>query len=166
MQNQGVKYGILGGIGIILYMLLFFMIDKKMMLSPWVYWAGMIVYIVAMFKSIFALKEAKGGEITAQEGMKEAFTCFLVANLLFYTFYMVLFNWISPEMVDLQKNMSLELLNSTESFYPPEKFVEMKESMEAADFRVTLGGSLFGLAKGAIGGFILSFLMGRLIRNK
>ncbi len=166
MQNQGIKYGVIGGIGIILYMLLFFIIDKEMMLSPWVYWAGMIVYITAMFAAIFASKKAKDGEITAQEGMKEAFTCFLIANLFFYIFYMVLFNWISPEMADLQKDMSLELLKSTESFYPPEKFVEMKKDMESADFKVTLGGSVFGLAKGAIGGFVLSFLMGRMIRNK
>ena len=92
MQNQGVKYGILGGTGIILYMLLFFIIDERIMLSPWVFWGGMIVYITAMFAAIFASKKARGGEITAKEGMKEAFTCFLIANLCFYTFYKLLYS--------------------------------------------------------------------------
>jgi len=157
------KYGTLAGIGTILFLLLFYFIDQRAMLGWSVYWAPIVLYMMAMVWAVKSQKEAHGDQLTFKEGLSTAFLTFLIANLFFHIFNYVLFKFMDPDLVALQKEISMELFDTT---LVGEQYEEMKAQMEEADFSPSLSKSLYGFAKGAIGGFILSLLVAGLMRNR
>jgi len=157
------KYGTIAGIGTILFLLLFYFIDQRIMLKWSVYWAPIVLYVMAMVWAVKNHKEAQGDQITFKEGLSTAFLTFLIANLFFHIFNYVLFKYVDPDLVSLQKEISMDLFNTT---LKGEQYEEMKAQMEEADFSPSLSKSLYAFAKGAIGGFILSLLVAGLMRNR
>ncbi len=161
-QTFGIKYGIIAGVGTILYMLLFYFIDQRMMLGPWVYRSTLLIYVIMMFMAVFAARKSGDGLIDIKEAIRIAFQTFIVANVLFYVFYYLLFNMFDPELVTLQKEMMMEFQEE----YKDLEMAEQLKDMTEADLAFTLGKAIFSFAKDAITGFIFSLLIAGIARNK
>ncbi len=149
------KYGLLAGVLAIGYLLLFYLVNRALILNPAVYWSSVLFYLVCMYKACLSARSGYGGLLTFSDGLRTAFTVFLIANLLFYLFYYLLFNYIDPDLVALQEasfRQFAEMMN-------PEEARPMLEAMEKQGFEMTLTATLFGYAKGAIGGFVLALIV-------
>ncbi len=84
--------------------------------------------------------------------IRNPFTVFLIANLIFHLFYYVLFSYIDPSLYDLQ----LEVMEG----YLPASQPGVASEDSILDEQIGTGSLLFAYAKGAMGGFILSIIIG------
>ncbi len=160
--NLSIRYGVLAGVSVILYMLVFYFYDVKVMLGPSVFWSTTLLFIVGMFFA--AREERKVREfMTFREILPVAFVTYLIANLFFYDFLYILFNFVDPTLPELQRQVSMEAIQDSGFSEYVEEAMEEIEKMPA---EFTLGQAIFDYVRSAIFGFLLSLGIAGVTRNK
>ena len=156
-NTLGKKYGIIAGVGMIAYFLLFYLFDKEMMMGLTVSWTSLIILIVCLFIAIQQHRESQGGALDFKEGLRIGFLVVVLGNVLFYAFFFVLLN-IDPELVTILKQKSIEFFR--EYATDPEQEEALVKSYENYSFGISE--LLSALGRSIIGGFFLA-LLGALI---
>jgi hypothetical protein len=149
MKQTAVKYGIITGMAIVLYLFVFHQINQELVLNPLVYWSPIPVSLLAMMLVVRKEREANGGKIEQRVAMRHAFLTFVLAYLFFTIFIYLLFNYIDPGLVELQKKAMLEAGRKIEGF----------------DFTMTIGKVLFQYAYMLIPGFFLSYMVASFMKK-
>ncbi len=161
MNAHSTKFGLIAGIGTVLILLTAYFVDKRLQLSPGVVWSTMIFYIVGMAMAAIEERKDNGGFISFKAALKAAFIVWMVANAIYHTFNYLHFNYFDPEMIQIQKDVVLETLD-TGVFSE-----EMTEQMAAKtdeikyDIMTTLSGYIMSL----VFGFLLAAIIARLVRR-
>lgn len=149
MQQTAVKYGIIAGTAIVLYLLVFHQTDRELLLHPLVYWSPVLVSVIAMTLTVKKVRAANDGRITQKDALKQAFLTYVLASLFFSVFIFVLFNFIDPDLIELQKKSMLEA----------------GRKIDGLDFKMTLGKIFFQYAYMLIPGFFLSFMVASFMKK-
>lgn len=129
------------------YFLLFYFINRALLLNPWVWWGSLTIYLVFMFRVVQQLDTA-----AFRQSLQGAFLVFVIANAIFYLFYYLLFSVFDPGLVDLQG----ELLEGNPLW---------EGGNTELDLSVTMGRVIFSFAYSLIGGFILALLVSAVARK-
>ncbi|MBK8564788.1 MAG: DUF4199 domain-containing protein [Saprospiraceae bacterium] len=149
MKQTAIKYGIITGIAIVLYLFVFHQINRVLVLNPLVYWSPIVVSLLAMTMVVNKERAVNGGKIEQRTALRHAFLTFVVAYLFFTVFLYLLFNFIDPSLVDLQKKAMLEA----------------GRKIEGLDFTMTIGKVLFQYAYMLIPGFFLSYMVASFMKK-
>ncbi|MCF8246718.1 MAG: DUF4199 domain-containing protein [Saprospiraceae bacterium] len=149
MKQTAVKYGIITGTAIVLYLFIFHQINRELALNPLVYWSPILVVVVGMTLVVKREREQNGGKIAQREALKHAFLTYVIAYLFFTIFIFALFNFIDPGLVDLQKKAMLDA----------------GRKIEGLDFTMTYGKVLFQYAYMLIPGFFLSYMVASFMKK-
>ncbi len=149
MQQTAVKYGIITGMAIVLYLFVFHQIKPELALNPLVYWSPILVSVVAMTLVVKKERENNDGKIAQREALKHAFLTYVIAYLFFTLFIFLLFNFIDPGLVELQKKA----------------MVAAGRKVEGLDFTMTFGKVLFQYAYMLIPGFFLSYMVASFMKK-
>ncbi len=140
----------LAGTATVLYLLVFWKTDPSLVLNPLIFWGAMLLCVLGMVLASRKQRQLNGGSLTKQEALKTSFMVVVIAMLFFFAFIYVLFNFIDPGLIDLQKQV-----------------------LEAAGYKVkspdelkmTIGKSLQGYAMHLIIGFILSYIVASFVKK-
>lgn len=149
MQQTAIKFGIITGIATVLYLFIFHQIDRALVLNPLVYWSTLLFAVAGMVAAVKKTRSENSNKISQREALKTAFLVFVLAQLLFMAFIFVLFNFLDPGLVDLQKEMM-------------EK-AGMK--IENPDLSMTFGKVFFRYAYMLIPGFFLSYMVASFMKK-
>jgi len=163
LENNRVKYGLLGGFFVVGYILLFYFIDKPTMLSMGVYWSSLLIYLFFMYRACIAERKGYHGNLIFADALRTAFVTFLIANLVFHIFNYVLFNFVDPNLVEIQMELAKEVYPR---FLDENTAKNMLRTMTKDRFEMTLSNLVFALAKGAIGGFVLALIIAAMARRE
>lgn len=159
-MKQPLRYGIVAGVLVVLYFFILYLLRPTLMLAPWAQWTSLVLYVVFMW---YALRQQSPTthEPTFQQRLQQAFLVFIIANIIYYIFYYVLYNYIEPNMSELHRQRDLIALKAmhTRHLLNDEDYAQMEQSIRTSDYAVALRTVLFGVARGAIGGFLLAFLL-------
>lgn len=120
MNQASTRYGLIAGVGVVAYFLLFYVIKPDLVLNPYIWWGSIVIYFWAMMQA--AKQEGEGDSFFSY--LKPAFAVYVVANAFFYCFYYFLFGVFDTSLVDLQyeimkvnprapENLSREMLDVT-----------------------------------------------------
>ena len=161
MQSQGIKFGLIAGVGTIAYFLLFYFTEKQWMLGPVVYYSSLIITIACMYLAVKNDKASKEALYTYRDGLKPGFQVFVIASALFYVFYYLIYQW-DPSLESLQREMMASWL---EKVTLKDNLDKALRELEKADLSVTFKTSLLGFARGAIGGFILAVALALFMKD-
>ncbi len=160
-----IRYGLFAGGATVLYFVFFYFLNKNLLVQPAVVWATMIFYVVAM---LAAARSVASSDFRVT--LKAAFVTFLVANVVYYNFYYVLFAVADPSLLVLQKNQAVE---QAQQLSQQANTPQLQQQWQAAINDLEQNGNklsyfqiLQSMAQGAIGGFLLSALLTFLVRLK
>ncbi len=161
MNTHSTKFGLIAGIGTVLILLSAYFIDKKLQLSPGVVWSTSIFYIVGMAMAAIEERKDNGGFISFKEALKAAFIVFMIANAIYHIFNYFHFNYFDPEMLQIQKDVVLETLE-TGVFSE-----EMTEQMIAGteDIKYDLLTTVSQYIMSLVFGFLLAAIIARFVRR-
>ena len=140
-QKQGIINGIAAGILTVGVFLLFYFIDRALLLNAWVWWGSLAIYLIFMFRTLRQVNTT-----SFRDSLQAVFLVFILANAAFYLFYYLLFSVFDPGLVDLQRQLLAE--------HPM-----WQEGNSDADLSVTPTRTLFSFIYSLIGGFILSLIV-------
>ena len=157
-KNTAVNYGILAGVGAVAYFLLFYFINKRLMLSPAVNWGSVAIFILFMVLACRRqgdLQEAFG----FKEALRTAFLTYLVADVIYYVFYYVLHGMVDPELAVIQQEMMLETTERLGEMLGSDVLEEDIGKLSREDLEIRPGGLLLSLSWSLIGGFIISLII-------
>lgn len=154
-----------GGITIA-YLLVFYFIDRQLMLNPWVIWSTLAIFIAFMIQACRREGEEYGKQYPFRTALRTAFQVYVVAALLYGAFYYIMFNFVDPGLADLQREMVLERLQGSTGALGENNTETLLERFKEEDFGVTLGDSLLSLGWSLIGGFIVSLGVAGAMRRR
>ncbi|HMQ47500.1 MAG TPA: DUF4199 domain-containing protein [Saprospiraceae bacterium] len=165
-KRIAVRYGLLAGISTVGLFLLLYFVEPAWMFNPWIYWGSLIIYLVFMWQAVQADRKNKAGNYTFQNALQTAFLVFVVANLIYYLFYWLLYAWIDPGLVDLQRDMMRAAMEKNRDLMDDKQRQELLKSLgDAAAFKVTFSTTILAYARSLIGGFILALAMSPLVKD-
>jgi len=123
MENSSVKWGLIAGLGVMVSSLLFYLVDVNLFFTASSYLAW-VVYIVCMVFAVRDQTKAQGGFISFKEVFSTAFVVYVISSLMYYIFYYLMFNVIDPSLLDIQREMTVEMMEAFSGFLSEEQMEE------------------------------------------
>jgi uncharacterized membrane-anchored protein YitT (DUF2179 family) len=165
MQHAiAIRYGIIGGVGVLAYFLLFYWSNVRLFFNPVVVWSVLIVYITAMVGAC-AKQRQQQVHFSFREALRTAFLTFAIASLCYHVFIYLMYNIIDPELVEVQKELFFEQMTAMAQRFNLKDLKDQITEFSANDFRVTVRNSTMALGQSLIGGFLLALGVAALMRR-
>lgn len=164
MENPGVKWGVFGGIGVVLFTLILYLTGPTNLFGGIAY-LGMAIYIFAMVKAAGEEKAALGGYMTWGQALKPTFLTYAVASLIYILFFYVLNNFIDPGLEDMQRQAAVEMMENMSGLLGEEGMEAAMEELDKQDFSFSISKAGFGWAFGLIFGFILAAIISAITKK-
>jgi hypothetical protein len=166
LDNRGVKFGLYAGIAVVLLFFGVYLIDKEWFFNPFLFWASVGIYLAFGWKLLEDERQAAGGKLPFQDGLRTVFMMFVVANLIYYAFHYSLYNFIDRDLVQLQKEVIAKTLEQWKDSMPVEQYRERKTSLENDSMAMTLSNTALQYAWGLVGYFVLSLIMAGVVSRR
>ena len=163
-MKKPVYYGILAAIiAITLYLLLYF-VEKQLIVNPFVKFMRYPIYIVCAWIAVGKYRSMMEDKSVLVSWIRPAFLTFIVASTIFTVFEFVLFRFVDHEMYQLSANYLNEHFPELQAKGVPGRTNTITPvTIEEA---VTISRTLFSLALEVVVGFLFSFGIGLIWRNK
>ena len=156
MKQKILLNGIIAGVAVIGYVLLFYYMDKKLALSASVRFSSLLVCALFMYLTIKDVKEPDFRVL-----LRGAFGVFLIANALYYVFDFVLFNHIDTSLIDLEKDMAIEMYRPST---PINELYDMEQGIRNAQAH-NFSSNALQFARWSILGFGVALLVSYLVKR-
>ena len=157
LKETAIRIGILTGVAVIGYFILFYVIDKSLMLSSGVYWASTILFIGGMVYACRLERQKRGqAGLAIQDSIKIAFTTYVITAFLYHTWLYILMAYLDPSLVEIQKDMLLQQIERSSTVLGKELTEQVKDGFRSEGIDVSLSKSFFALAQSILFGFILA----------
>lgn len=134
------------------------------MRSAVVLWSTMVIYFIGMFIAAVSIHRNRGmeEELSISQMVTTPFVVFLITNAYYIFFFYWIMNVFDPELLKLHQELThQEMLD----FYKNTEFISEVRKNELSDYTPTFGASVKQYIKSIIGGFILSFIIGIVVRR-
>lgn len=171
MQSPGVRYGILGGIGVVFYYAILYFSNKVLFLNPGFQWGGLIIYLLFMYRAAVEDCKLHGATRDFREIVRTPFMVFLLVNFAYYLFFYALHLADKSLIVmELDANIKMLQVQIQAGTGDPVQANELRlqisdlEKLKAAPNQ-PLGPVLMQIAQGAIGGFGLAAAIAAILRR-
>lgn len=171
MKNIGIRYGALGGVVVVFYFLLIYVVKRDLFLNPWLQWASLAVYLAFMYRAAKEDCGRLGTQRDFREIVRTPFVVFILINLLYWLFYYGL-HLADPELVRLELLAEKQMYQSqlTQGLGDPQQANQLREHIADVDKALAnpiqpLGPVITHMAIGALGGFGLSAGIAAILRS-
>ncbi|HHM21411.1 MAG TPA: DUF4199 domain-containing protein [Bacteroidetes bacterium] len=145
------KSGITTGAAMVLYLSLFYYLDKTHLFNPLVFWSSLLFPMIGMVVAIRKVRRAQGDSITHKEALRASFLTWLLAMAIFLLFIYLLFNYIDNGLIDIQKDLMEKATG---------------KPLKREDMAMTFGSVFFRWAIMLLPGFLLAYAAASFLKNK
>lgn len=151
---------------VVAYFLSIYYLDRRAILTPWVQWLSLVLYLGGMFLAVWRERESTEGDYGWQKGLRTAFLVFVLISVGYYIFYYLLFQFIDPGLIDLQREMMVEAIKKHPEYFGDKTPHQLLTELKADDFRPTLFKMSLAFAQSLMGGFVLALLVAFVCRRE
>jgi hypothetical protein len=141
MWSDSKKTGVVLGLTTVFYLLLVWMLQKELLWNLWVINLTWLPYFYLVFVGVKNFS-AENPEAAFRDLVREGFIVYLIAQIMYYLFYYLLFFQIDPALLELQAEIELEMLQDARGILGEERADEMRRNLEEGQAGLTMG-SLF-----------------------
>ena len=168
MQNPGVKYGLMGGIAVVIYFTILYFSGKPLFLNTGLYWGSLLIYIAFMWRAATEDCNTQGIVRDFREILRTPFVVFLLTNFFFWLFWYSL-HLADPELLRLEADIKMAYLKEQLATGPgdPQQANQLRDQMQILEkegLALTLGAVFLQMGSGAMGGFLLAAAIGAIKR--
>lgn len=164
--NQGITYGVISGILLILLAVMLYVAGVKWFVHPVSFLAFLIPIVVAVLGGL-AHKKANGGYLEFKDALKTVFTIFVIGSFMSMLFYYVLLNYIDvPFRQALAQESAAVAEKMMEKFNMPQDQIDkaVAETLNGNSF--SFGKQFLNFALGTILWFLFSLIIAAIIKKK
>ncbi len=172
-MTPGIRYGFLGGIGVIFYFLILYVANQNLFLSPLLQWGSMIIYLFFMWQASKVDCAVNGTNRDFRELLRTPFMAFLLINLCYWLFFYGL-HLFDPSLLQAEMTLELNMLKSqlSEGLGDPELANKYRERIQDIERELLapqpqpLGPVILSMCVGALGGFALAAGVAAIVRKQ
>jgi len=167
MGNNGIKNGLFMGVASVLFSMILYFVNPKMMFGGVAY-LGMLIPLYFMWKAGTDEKHDNGGYLSFGQGLKVTFLSIVVGFLISNLYNYVLINFIDPSLVDVLRETSMEAAEKMAGMFGgnEDAMEAMKDAMEEQEFAPTIGSTLLTYLVGLIfPGFIFALIISAIVKK-
>ncbi|MEO6759978.1 MAG: DUF4199 family protein [Saprospiraceae bacterium] len=163
MKNTPVRYGLLGGVAVIFYFLLLYILRPEFFLNPWLQWASLLIYLLCMYRATREDVLINGSQRDFRTLLRSPFIVFLLINIAYWVFYYAL-HLFDPGLLQMETALDLDFKKNqlAAGLGDPQQANQLREQILSLERESKLpqvqplGPIIFRLAIGSIGGFLLA----------
>lgn len=161
MRQLGIQYGILTGLAIVGYLLIFYFVEKSSFRGLTATWSSLVIYLIGMF---WAIKEAKkiAPENSSLYYIQVGMIVWLIANAFYYLFFYGMMMY-DTELLQLHQQITHD--DMLEFYKNNAEYLSEVKKNKLEDYTPTIRGSIFQYVKGIIGGFVFSLLIAAVVKR-
>lgn len=163
-NNHAIKFGIFAGVGTVVFLFLFYWIEKTLMLSPSIIWSTIFLYLIGMYMAAVEVRRENGGYIDFRTALKASFIVWVVANAIYHTYNYVLFNFIDKDMLNVQKAYMSDQMKDMDVLISEDYLEVMNQNIEVLSYDLTQ--VIFAYFSSLIAGFLMAAVIARMARRK
>lgn len=165
-NNIAIKYGLIAGVGVVAYYLLFYYTNIKLFFNPVIAWSSLIIYVGGMVKACADDRQLMAGEdYPFMNGLRMAFATFAITSFIYYAFNYLLYNVLDTELIEVQKEIMFEQIAAMAKRFELSDMKDSIKDFKEQDYSVTIANSLLGWGWSLLGGFIISIIVARIMRR-
>ncbi|MCB0515084.1 MAG: DUF4199 domain-containing protein [Chitinophagales bacterium] len=162
------RYGLIAGLaGIILSTLLYF-INPTFLFSYWILLLSMLIIIGIMVMAVSEGKKANRGMISFGDAFVIGLITFMVAAVVGNIFQYILFNFIDPSLIDLQKQMAINnTIETMKAFGADGETIDKTiEEIEKQDLSMSFKNVILGILSAGIFGAIIAAIVAAILKRE
>lgn len=163
-DNFAVKFGLLAGLGTIIFLFLFYWIDKKLILSPEIIWSTMFLYLLGMYMAPIEERRLNEGYLDFKTALRASFIVWIVANAIYHIFNYILYNFLDTDMLTIQKQYVRDNMDNLEGLMGTENYELFLANIDNMNYNFPT--VLMAYLTSLIGGFIIATIIARIVRRK
>ncbi len=165
MKNSGILNGILAGVVAIILTLVFYFVDKSIVVS-WGGWTVILIYIFFMYKAGKEARDQNGGFISFGNVLLPIFLTYGIGTLLASIFSYVLYNYIDSSLLDIQLDKAIEAMDKMRGFMGDEAADTAIEQLEEDGISFGPGKVFLGWLWGLfLPGIIIALIMAAIMKK-
>lgn len=160
-KPSGLRWGVIGGVAIILYGVIRYVISIDVYISwGWVM-ASYVIIIAAMVAAAWEVKNKQNKYIDFKKALQASFLASVVSLTIYSAFAFIMSTQVDPNINKYSKAKALEFNEKImeASGASEEEIEEQLERVEETDFDQTFGQFLIGLASQIIVGFMYALII-------
>jgi Protein of unknown function (DUF4199) len=157
MKQKILLNGIIAGIAVVGYVLLFYFMDRKLAFSAAVRFSSLLICAFFMYLTI---KDVQTPDFKVL--LRGAFAVFLIANAAYYVYDYVLFNIMDKTLMDMEKEMAIEMYRPNT---PITELYDMEQGIRNYNAH-NLASNLMQFARWTILGFGVALLVSYFVKRK
>lgn len=160
MTHPGVRYGLLGGLVVVGYFLLLYVVNKTMFLDSGLQWGSLGIYGLFMYQAARQDCAQNGRNREFRTLVRVPFMAFLLINLCYWLFYYSL-HLADPTLLQMETAAQLAYLKAqiTAGTGDPQQANTLREQiayLEQHGMSLPLGPVFMQMGLGALGGFAMA----------
>ena len=161
MKKIGITYGILTGLAVISYLLIFYFFEKSSVRGLTATWSCLIIYIIGMFLAALAARKVAPEDLSISL-IQVTMIVWLITNAFYYLFF---FGIMMYDAELLQLHQELTHNDMLEFYKDKADYIREIKKNNLASYTPTIRGSIFQYIKGIIGGFVFSLLVSEIVKR-
>lgn len=167
-KSSSLKWGLIGGLVIILYSIVMYAIDSTLLVNMWAGFLGLAVLIAVIVMGIREVKTGQEGFISLSEALFAGFLVYIIASFVHTVFQYALFNWIDPNLPVLLKEKTIEMtVEMMQKFGASEE--DINKTLSELDGKLDVGSistMFWNFLKGSAFGFVICFIIALIMKKK
>ncbi len=125
MFKESIKYGIIGGVILLVYSLLTLIFGMENFVNFWIYMLTFVFLIFWIFFSIYKQRKANGGHISFLNALASGLIAFAVMTFISTVYNLLYFNVINPEAKFELANMIIDnTIETMENWNTPQEVID------------------------------------------
>ncbi len=166
MEHPSVKNGIFGAIVIIIVYLILWFIAPKFFVA-YGSWLGILISFYFMYRAGKEARDANDGFISFSDVFKYLFLTVALLTFIVYFFNYVLYNFIDPGLMEVQKEIAQEAAEKIANAFGNEDMIEeINDNMDDSMFQLTIWKTLQGWLFALVVGALFSAIIGAIMKKK
>ncbi len=163
-NNHAIKFGIFAGLGTVVFLFLFYWIEKTLMLSPSVIWSTIFLYLIGMYMAAVEVRKENEGYIDFRTALKAAFLVWAIANAIYHAYSYLLYNFLDKDMINVQKAYVSDQMKEMDGLISEDYLEQINQNIEILSYDLSTVISTY--ASSLIMGFLIAAIIARMVRRK
>jgi hypothetical protein len=165
-RNSGIKFGLIAGIGLVLFSWVLYRGGVEINFS-WIAYLGYVISIGLAMSAVLVQRKANGGMLEFQAALKTAFTVLVFALAAQTLFSWILLNWVDVPFKNALDRATLIRMEASLKLHgmPDDERKKYMDDQHARD-AYSLGSMIMGLALSCIVQFIIALLIAAVLKKK
>lgn len=164
MLFESKRIGVICGLTVVTYFLVLWMLHKELLWDFWAFNASWLPYFYLVYIGVKKY-HIQNPETEFRFLVREGFIVYLIAQIIYYLFYYLLFFEIDPGLLELQKSIELEKVEETRGILGEQRADEMLRNLKEGAIGMTTGSLIRQFVPSLLPGFAMSAIFALIVKK-